>query len=132
MGRLENRIKLGGQNIQLEEIENATASYSEVRDIATSVKIFAGRSQLIAVVCLIDSPQMTVLQEVPDRSSRLIEQRLNAIHIHAKSKLPSARFPVIWITVEELPRTVSGEVDRKAVREWLKVKVPSIPRRQMV
>lgn len=76
VGKLENRVKLGGgQKVQLEALENAIVTCSKVREVVNSVKISAGRSQLIAVVCLVESqsPQITVLQEVLDEFAELVE-----------------------------------------------------------
>lgn len=72
-----------------------------------------------------------MLQEIPGTFVGLVKQLLDAICLHAKSKLPSDRIPTFCIAVENLLLTVSERVDRKAVCEWLKAKAP-IQRRPMV
>ncbi|KAH8808822.1 putative aminoadipate-semialdehyde dehydrogenase [Xylogone sp. PMI_703] len=127
IGRIENRVKLGDQKVQLEELESTLADCIEVKDVMTSSKIVAGRTQLLAVISLADPhlPCRAVLQKLPDAYATLAEQRLNTIQLYARSRLPSGRVPTIWLVVEQLPRTVFGKLDRAAVREWLKIKNPT-------
>lgn len=122
IGKQENRIKLGGRKVQLEEVERTIAGCPEVRDVVISSKISAGRTQLYAVVCLADPqlPQKAVLQPLLNGYTDLVDERLNAVRNYAQSMLPADRVPTIWMTVEQLPRTTSERLDRGAIREWLK------------
>ncbi|PLB49063.1 putative aminoadipate-semialdehyde dehydrogenase [Aspergillus steynii IBT 23096] len=124
VGRQDNQVKLGGQKVQLEEIESILSTCPLVRELVTSAKISAGRTQLVAVVCLADVrfPRSAVLQDLPDSEKDLANEQLDRIRDHARSRLPAERAPTIWLTVEQLPRTVSGKLDRGAIREWLKIK----------
>lgn len=68
VGRVSNRVKLGGQMVQLEEVEQAIASgCEEVRDVVVSTRISGGRTLLVAVLCLADAalPRDTVLGRLP-------------------------------------------------------------------
>lgn len=120
IGRQKNRVKLGSHKVQLEEVESILAKCGEVGDIVTPTKIFAGRTQLVAVVCLNDSrlPQKAVLQRLPE--SEIVDQSLNAVRTFARSTLPPEEIPTVWLAVEKLPRMASGKLDRAATREWLK------------
>lgn len=128
VGRQDNQVKLGGQKVQLEEIESILSTCSFIREVVTSAKISAGRTQLVAVVCLADKrfPRAAVLQDLPDSEKELATHHLNQARDDARSRLPAERVPTIWLTVEQLPRTVSGKLDRGAIREWLKIKVQSV------
>ncbi|KAK1138566.1 Nonribosomal Peptide Synthase (NRPS) [Aspergillus melleus] len=128
VGRQDNQVKLGGQKVQLEDLERLLARCTHVREIVTSAKISAGRTQLVAVVCLADPqfPRTAVLQDLPDTEKDAARERLDQVRDYARSRLSAERVPTIWLTVEKLPRTVSGKLDRGAITEWLKVKVQSV------
>ncbi|KAK6222588.1 hypothetical protein LQW54_000768, partial [Pestalotiopsis sp. IQ-011] len=54
VGRIENRVKLRGFPIQLEQFEQAIRESGEVRDCVVCTKIVVGRTQLVAVMSLAD------------------------------------------------------------------------------
>jgi amino acid adenylation domain-containing protein len=122
VGRLDNRVKLSGQTVQLEYIEGVLARCGGVKEIVTLTKIAAGRTQLVAVLSLDDLqlPETEVLQPLPSSAAGAAEQRLSAISLLAKSKLAANKIPTVWHIVQRLPRTAVGKVDRGAVRRWLK------------
>ncbi|KAI1191166.1 putative aminoadipate-semialdehyde dehydrogenase [Nemania serpens] len=126
VGRQANQVRIAGQKIQLEEIERALTSCSEVKDVAVSVKISGGRTQLVAVVCLADSggrqDAMTVPRELGRICSGAVEQRLNAVLDYAKSRLLSNMVPTTWLAVERLPRSTSGKLDRVSISAWLRTR----------
>ncbi|KAK7937877.1 uncharacterized protein PG986_014745 [Apiospora aurea] len=145
IGRVSNRIKFGGQSIQLEELERAIAAGCDaVRDVVAATRIAGGRTVLVAVLCLADSmlPRGTVLGRLPppaaaaglssdssggsDDHATAIRTRVEAGIYAARtwaqqaSGLPADRLPTIWLAVEELPRVQgSRDVDRVAVQQWL-------------
>ncbi|KAI1753236.1 putative aminoadipate-semialdehyde dehydrogenase [Xylaria castorea] len=123
IGRLVNQGKGTGQKIQFEEIEMALASCSEIEDIAVLPKIIAGRTQLVAVVCLADrggQATTTVPKTLGEVRSGAVEQRLDAVRAYARSSLPSNSVPTTWLAVEQLPRSTSGKLDRASISEWLR------------
>ncbi|KAH9875847.1 hypothetical protein IAQ61_003312 [Plenodomus lingam] len=123
VGRVSNRVKLGGQPIQLEQIERVLLACphagSRLRDVVVSTRIAAGRTQLVAVVCLADRrlPSDKVLARLPEHSTRVCREHLSA---WALSRLSPALVPTAIHVVEELPRSLLHRVDRLAVREWLR------------
>lgn len=122
IGREVNRVKLGGQVIQLEEVESVLSSCDKVRDIITATKISAGRTQLVAVVSLADPqlPRTSVLEKLPDSYAEAADQQLKSVQSFAESMLPLGKIPSIWLIVQKLPRTASEKLDRAAIRAWLK------------
>ncbi|KAI0543417.1 putative aminoadipate-semialdehyde dehydrogenase [Xylaria curta] len=123
IGRVANQAKGTGPKIQFEEIEMLLACCNEIEDIAILAKIFAGRTQLVAVVCLTDSgSQMTVPKTLSEVCSRAAEQRLDAVRDYARSRLPFYSVPTIWLAVEQLPRSTSGKLDRASIAEWLRAR----------
>ena len=122
VGSRDNRVNLGGQIVQLEEVERVLSICPEVRDIVTLTKISGGRTQLIAVLSLADLqlPRGTVLRPLTGDDIKSADQIIDIIGTYARSRLPSVKVPTIWLAVQEMARTASGKLDRAAVREWLK------------
>ena len=122
IGRQDNRIKLRGQTVQLEELERVIVGCRKVRDVLTLSKIDAGRTQLVAVVCLADPqlPRRSVLQMLSGAHAKVAEQQIDSIRMYARSRLPSNMVPDLWLAIEQLPRTASQKLDRPAIRKWLK------------
>ncbi|KAI4591599.1 putative NRPS-like protein biosynthetic cluster [Pestalotiopsis sp. 9143b] len=54
VGRIDNRVKLRGFTIQLEQLAQAIRESGEVRDCVVCTKIVVGRTQLVAVMSLAD------------------------------------------------------------------------------
>ncbi|KAJ8121539.1 hypothetical protein O1611_g10077 [Lasiodiplodia mahajangana] len=110
--------------MQVEEIERALISCSEVEDVVVLARISAGRTHLVAVLCLADSggrqTKMMGPRDLIRVSSGTVEQRLDAVRDHARSALPSHMVPVTWLAVEQLPRRVSGKLDRASIAAWFK------------
>ncbi|XXH02128.1 hypothetical protein Hte_008496 [Hypoxylon texense] len=120
VGRQINQVKLAGQTVQLEEIESVLASCNQVRDVVTSAKVSAGRTQLAAMVCLTNPHVPKALAQKPGASTDISEQQLDAIRTHASSMLPSNMAPNMWLDVEQIPRTASHKLDRASARQLLK------------
>ncbi|KAL5122050.1 hypothetical protein ACEQ8H_000267 [Pleosporales sp. CAS-2024a] len=120
VGRASNRVTVGGQALQLEEVEGVLVGCRQLRDAVVVAKIAAGRSQLVAVVCLADPrlPSAQVLGELADHDARVAGQ--DAVAAWALAELPPALRPAVVHVVEELPRSRMHRVDRLAVREWLR------------
>ncbi|KAL2155656.1 hypothetical protein VTH82DRAFT_398 [Thermothelomyces myriococcoides] len=129
VGRVSNRVKVsgggggGGQTmVQLEEVERAIVECGSVRECAASAKIVAGRTQLVALVCLADPnlPRTTPLRRLNESDEKMAAPQMDMVRASVKSRLPADRVPTIWIAVEKLPRTASYKIDRVAIRDWLK------------
>ncbi|GKT93940.1 nonribosomal peptide synthase [Colletotrichum tofieldiae] len=119
VGRVTNRIRLGGKVIQLEQIERVLLRCDQVRDAVVIPRIVRGRTQLVAVVCLAEArfPRAGVLLELPGHD---VDPCRRLVSAWAQSKLPQELVPSFYHVVEELPRSPSQVVERAIVREWLK------------
>ncbi|KAI0968647.1 putative aminoadipate-semialdehyde dehydrogenase [Xylaria arbuscula] len=126
VGRFANQAKSAGQTLQVEEIEGALISCREIENVAVLAKISAGRTQLVAVVCLVDSDHgeaiMTIPHELGEVCSEAVEKRLDAIRDYARSRLLSHMVPTTWFAVEQLPRSTSGKLDRASISAWLRTR----------
>lgn len=124
VGRSDNQVKIRGQRVELGEVEGVLANCREVQDIFVTTKINEGRTELVAVVCLVDArlPKESVLQEIPPEYSEITIRNLQNVREYAQSRLPSYMVPTVWIAVERMPRTESAKLDRVSISQWLRTK----------
>ncbi|MEC0696474.1 surfactin non-ribosomal peptide synthetase SrfAA [Bacillus atrophaeus] len=97
IGRIDQQVKVRGYRIELSEIEVRLAQLSAVQDAAVAaVKDNAGNTTLCAYV----TPE--------DADTESLKSAL-------KDTLPDYMIPAYWVTMDELPVTANGKVDRKAL-----------------
>lgn len=103
LGRRDNQIKLRGFRIELGDIESVVAKAPGVRQCAVVVvRKENGDGQLVAYVVPRDAsaqPEAAVLLE------------------HARAQLPVHMVPGFWVTVNALPQTGNGKLDRKNLEQ---------------
>jgi amino acid adenylation domain-containing protein len=97
LGRIDHQVKVRGQRIELGEIEIALVEHESVSDAV----VVARDERLIAYVVSRngDDPPVTQLRD------------------HLQQSLPDYMIPSAFVTLESLPLTSSGKVDRKALPE---------------
>ncbi|MCV2516991.1 surfactin non-ribosomal peptide synthetase SrfAA [Bacillus subtilis] len=99
IGRIDQQVKVRGYRIELSEIEVQLAQLSEVQDAAvTAVKDKGGNTAIAAYV-------------TPETAD------IEALKSALKKTLPDYMIPAFWVTLNELPVTANGKVDRKALPE---------------
>ncbi|WP_342362438.1 Pls/PosA family non-ribosomal peptide synthetase [Terrarubrum flagellatum] len=102
-GRIDDQVKIRGYRIELGEIESLIADEPGVKAAAVAVhKDGAGGDVLVAHV-------------VPASASFDPQATKKAL----VAKLPPYMVPPLWRTHAELPRMISGKVDRKALAAML-------------
>lgn len=123
-GRQDNQVKLLGNRVDLEEIEACISACGLVRHTAVVVPrsgLAGGRlvaflslarfpaafSGKRGVHCLDPELSKEAAGDLSDTKERLL------------SELPSHMIPSVWFTLENVPMTASGKVNRTLVREWL-------------
>ncbi len=98
-GRIDQQVKLRGFRIELGEIEAVLAAHPSVSAVAAAVRdLSPGDRRLIAYIV----PRADQL-DVDDLRSRLRE------------KLPPFMVPSLFVTLEALPTTANGKLDRGAL-----------------
>jgi hypothetical protein len=98
LGRADNQVKIRGYRIELEEIETQLARHEQVREAVVAVRADPpGEKRLIAYV--------TLKHEVSAR--QLVD--------FLRQRLPDFMLPSMFVTLDSLPLTPSGKVDRKAL-----------------
>lgn len=101
-GRNDRLIKLRGLRIELPEIENCMASFSGVAAAACIVRKLGKSEHLIGFYTV--------------RSGALVEQ--SALIRAMREKLPAYMIPDVLIELNEMPQTVSGKTDVKALEAY--------------
>ncbi|OYE00557.1 non-ribosomal peptide synthetase [Nostoc sp. 'Peltigera membranacea cyanobiont' 232] len=104
LGRIDNQVKIRGFRIELGEIEAALSQHS---DVQTSVVIIRedipGNKRLVAYI--VPQPQIT--------------PTVSVLSSFLKEKLPEYMIPSAIITLDSLPITPNGKIDRKIDRRAL-------------
>ncbi|MFL5357702.1 non-ribosomal peptide synthetase [Archangium sp.] len=97
--RIDNQVKVRGYRIELEEIDAAFESLPGVQAAATAVVELAGGDRQLTAF---------VVSRVPHLDAEELQRGLAA-------KLPEYMVPVTFISVERLPLTSNGKIDRRAL-----------------
>ena len=98
-GRMDNQIKLRGFRIELDEIEKVMMEFPGLSSGAVAVRKAGGTEYLAGYY--------TAGGEIPEE----------ALRAHMQEKLPEYMVPSILMRLEEMPMTVNGKVNRKALPE---------------
>lgn len=116
-GRLDNRIKIGGNRVELEEVESALTSLNIIRQcVVLPVESEDERvTSLIAYITLIDSSRNSLDVII------LIKKLL-------KDFLPSYMIPQKIIILPEFKTNSSGKIDRGHLRQFHEDKIKKMQR----
>ncbi|WP_218575082.1 non-ribosomal peptide synthetase [Reyranella sp. CPCC 100927] len=95
LGRLDQQVKLNGFRIELEEIEATVRACDGVRDAAVALSGTGDTRRLVAYV-------------VGEADGRAVKAAL-------ARRLPHYMVPALIVTLDALPRTLNGKLDRKAL-----------------
>ncbi len=101
LGRIDNQVKIRGFRLELGEVEAALIQHPSLREVV--------------VIDREDRPgdKRLVAYQVAEQSANpATEQELRAF---LRSKLPDYMIPSAFVTVDNLPLTLNGKVDRRAL-----------------
>src|SRR5207237_10605010 len=98
LGRIDNQVKVRGFRIELGEVENALAEHPSVQTAVVVTRKDEGDKHLVAYI--VPSNQ-TISDEV--------------LRDFLRERLPDYMVPSFFVTLESLPLTPSGKVDRRAL-----------------
>jgi len=98
LGRMDHQVRIRGYRIELEEIETRLRSYEGIADVVVLDKDDSlGNKQLVAYIITTNSINMSEIKE------------------HLSKQLPSYMIPAHFMTLDTLPITTSGKVNRRAL-----------------
>ncbi|KAF2834041.1 acetyl-CoA synthetase-like protein [Ophiobolus disseminans] len=111
-GRKDTQVKIRGQRVELSQVEEfIRALIPEARAVLADVAKLqsADRSDTLITFCIFDEP----FDLVKLRDSNLCSRVYSAM----KESLPVYMIPTALIPLRHLPRTISGKVDRKHLKQ---------------
>lgn len=100
LGRLDYQVKIRGFRVELEEIEARLSQHPGVREgVIIAHEDSSGNKRLVAYL-------------VPNQEKALDLQELRSF---LKERLPDYMVPALFVSLDSLPLTDNGKVDRKAL-----------------
>jgi amino acid adenylation domain-containing protein len=102
LGRVDDQVKVRGFRIELGAIEAALSLVAQVRQVAVVAQEDAsGEKRLIAYVALAEGAAVVV----------------GELRAALRTRLPDHMIPSVFITLDALPLSPNGKIDRKALPE---------------
>ncbi|WP_321934194.1 non-ribosomal peptide synthetase/type I polyketide synthase [Paraburkholderia sp. J8-2] len=99
LGRRDQQIKLRGFRIEIEEIESTLRKAPGVAAAAVALHTVSDSARLVGYLVGAGSDK-------PDQG---------AVAAYVAGQLPSYMVPTLWMTLDALPQTSNGKLDRKAL-----------------
>jgi len=100
IGRIDGQVKIRGFRIELGEIETALANHRAVKQaVVLAREDEPGDKRLVAYVVANPEEQLAIAD----------------LRSYLQGKLPDYMVPAIFMTVEAMPKTPSGKIDRRAL-----------------
>ncbi|AIQ12432.1 non-ribosomal peptide synthetase [Paenibacillus durus] len=101
LGRTDYQVKIRGYRVEVQEVEHHLLSHPAVKDVIVAPRQDSdGNNFLCAYVVLADSQDQTAVQKVK---------------MYAAKVLPGYMVPSCFVPVEQIPRTINGKTDWKAL-----------------
>ena len=110
VGRASDIANVGGLKVPLTEVEEEVAAISGVLDCAAFILPHRTTGDLICIGIV----------SSPDDVSRLEEAKMRL------ARQLGSRFPRLWMSVSEIPRTFTGKVEREALVQLALARFPEL------
>jgi amino acid adenylation domain-containing protein len=102
IGRIDRQVKIRGVRIELDEIENLLLRHQKIKEAIVLAKIHPnGEKYLCAYIAAADEVSFSVPE----------------LREYLSKELPDYMIPSFVVTLEKMPLTPSGKIDRKALPE---------------
>ncbi|HXQ69287.1 MAG TPA: amino acid adenylation domain-containing protein, partial [Pyrinomonadaceae bacterium] len=99
VGRLDHQVKVRGFRIELGEIENGLLQHASIKESVVVVREDDGDKRIVSYVVFEEGSEVTS-EEIKD---------------HLRAQLPDYMVPQVIVTLEAIPLTRNGKVDRRAL-----------------
>jgi mycobactin peptide synthetase MbtE len=108
VGRADEQVKIRGYRIELGEVESVIATHPAVRHCLVVTEDTDAGPMLAAYLVPVSSQD-------PSLSDSFGEPDVDEIRAHAASVLPEYMVPTAFAVIPEIPLTVSGKLDKRAL-----------------
>ncbi|KAI1340794.1 hypothetical protein F5Y15DRAFT_406673 [Xylariaceae sp. FL0016] len=132
-GRADNQVKIRGQRLELEEVEQhlrralSRISQIETKQVVVLAVDFPGMASkhLVALLCLGYSASIGAFRwernaserlETSDQDRRNLLEAVSLVKAEMGESLPPFAIPSLWVPLRDVPLTVSKKVDRKLLQ----------------
>jgi amino acid adenylation domain-containing protein/non-ribosomal peptide synthase protein (TIGR01720 family) len=99
LGRRDQQVKIKGYRVELGEIEAVLGEHADVREAVVTLRADGGDNRLVAYVTAREGRELSRA----DLSS------------HLRKRLPEHMLPSAFVTLDRLPLTANGKIDRRAL-----------------
>ncbi|MEG3938617.1 amino acid adenylation domain-containing protein [Microcoleus sp. S36b_A3] len=100
IGRIDGQVKIRGFRIELGEIETALAKHPAIKQaVVLAREDTPGDKRLVAYLAVNPQEQLTIAD----------------LRVQLQGQLPDYMVPAVFVTVEAMPKTPSGKIDRRAL-----------------
>ncbi len=100
MGRLDDQVKIRGYRIELGEIENVLLAHQTIKSCSVLAKSDSSGAKRLVSYVVVDG----------DFDKQKIQEYLH-------SRLPEYMVPQLWVTLDDMPLTSSGKINKKKLPE---------------
>jgi aryl carrier-like protein len=122
VARKDNQVKVRGQRMELQDVEHQLSRLPQVGHTVVALPD-AGpfAKQLVATVTLKGETHLQIHTTALSllSPSESLTQTIHDLQDVLASRLPMYMVPTVWVTLEDLPRTVNGKLDRVRIKRWL-------------
>ena len=119
IGRSDNQVKIRGYRVELGEVEQALNQLGNVSEAIVFVIAPEGRAEKELVAYIVsDFVELNTEDTLADQSlqKKIVEELENSLPFHL--------IPSHFVFVKEMPKTLNGKIDRKALTKALLSTVP--------
>ncbi|KFY15664.1 hypothetical protein V492_01861 [Pseudogymnoascus sp. VKM F-4246] len=114
VGRKDTQVKIRGQRVELEEVEHHLRQV--LGNKATGIQVFAEPIQPCGSQNKILAAFVTLDRAGENHDSK-VKQLSNGVNDHLSEVLPLYMIPTVYIPLENIPRSITGKIDRRQLRD---------------
>jgi amino acid adenylation domain-containing protein len=105
LGRMDQQVKIRGFRIQLEEIEEQLVKHPDIKEAVVIARENKNRDKFLAAYF------------VPRAANKETEPDIEALTANLSQQLPHYMIPSHFVSLERIPLTPNGKIDRKSLPE---------------